>query len=112
MLKYQSNKFVFVLAVGIVILFAVLSVRVSPVVSQSVGTQETDDDFSTNGDLTQSSAAGTLVCNSPAATFDSGLPVDWTSIISTGSVSWSTTDNLAVCNNGYQAGGTAPGACS
>ena len=47
-----------------------------------------------------------LVCNAPAVAFENGIPTDWTVVVNTGPVYWSTTDDLAACDNG---GNLTPG---
>jgi len=41
-----------------------------------------------------------LTCNGSPVAFESGIPSDWTVIGNTGSVYWSTTDDLTACDNG------------
>jgi hypothetical protein len=45
-------------------------------------------------------APDSISCNGPAATFDEGLPANFSTVVYTGTVYWSTTDDLAACDNG------------
>ena len=54
-----------------------------------------------------------LVCNSPAVAFESGIPAPWPVQVWTGPVYWSTTDDLAACDNGgNQTLGSGEAACA
>ena len=67
-------------------------------------------------DLTVEEAGGEpdpLVCNAPAVAFENGIPTDWTVVVNTGPVYWSTTDDLAACDNGgNQTLGSGEAACA
>ena len=43
-----------------------------------------------------------LVCNGPAIDFEGGIPSDWTVLVSTGPVYWTTTANPAGCSSTNQ----------
>jgi len=50
--------------------------------------------------LAVETAAEPLTCNGSPVAFESGIPSDWSVIVWTGPVYWSTTDDLSACNNG------------
>ncbi len=57
--------------------------------------------------------AGTLVCAGSTVSFESGLPSDWSPIVTNGPVLWGTTADTAVCNSsGNQTNGSGEAACA
>jgi hypothetical protein len=57
--------------------------------------------------------ADSLVCNGAPVTFESGIPGSFTTLVTTGPVYWSTTDDLAACDNGgNQTLGSGEAACA
>jgi hypothetical protein len=63
--------------------------------------------------LVVETAAEPLTCNGSPVAFESGIPSDGTVIVSTGTVYWSTTDDLTACNNGgNQTLGSGYAACA
>jgi hypothetical protein len=54
-----------------------------------------------------------LVCNAAPIAFEGGIPSDWAVLVNTGPVYWSTTDDLAACDNGgNQTLGSGEAACA